>query len=118
MTTVLARLLAVVSALAVAGVLSAAEPPKKDGLPPPPIPKEKPRAPAQAADDELEPEVTITSKGGDRHEEYRLHGRLYMVKVIPKRGAPYYLLYDEQGQARKSDIEADVVPPSWVIKRF
>jgi len=66
-----------------------------------------------------EPEIVITTKGEDRHEEYRIGGRLYMIKVIPKRGAPYYLIDQEgQGQFVRSDLLPDIRPPMWVIKRF
>ena len=77
-------------------------------------------APAATADEAIpEPEVVITTRGEDRHEEYRISGRLYMIKVIPKRGAPYYLV-DEDGQGRfiRSDLLPSTSPPMWVIKRF
>lgn len=72
-------------------------------------------------DDEAipEPEIVITTHGEDRHEEYRVGGRTYMIKVIPKRGAPYYLVDQEgQGQFVRSDLLPDIRPPMWVIKRF
>jgi phytoene dehydrogenase-like protein len=52
-------------------------------------------------------------------EEYRIGGRLYMVKVIPKKGPPYYLI-DPNGSGVfvRSDLAPDVSPPMWVIKRF
>lgn len=84
---------------------------------PPPLP---PEGSARSVPDPgaLEPEITITSKGTEIHEEYRYHGELYMVKVIPAKGPPYYLIYDERGNERRSDIEPEIVAPSWVIKRF
>jgi len=96
-------------------------------LPEPPAPVESYRQPAATgaaparADDEAvpEPEVVITTKGEDRHEEYRIGGRLYMIKVIPKKGAPYYLVDREgRGEFVKSDLLPDINPPMWVIKRF
>lgn len=83
------------------------------------------RPPAPSAGDEkpgdevVEPEVTITTRGEDRYEEYRYNGQLYMIKVTPARGRPYYLV-DEQGrgQFRRSDLEPDISIPMWVIKRF
>lgn len=85
--------------------------------PPPPEQYDPPDLPG-ADIDELEPEVTITTRGTEIHEEYRLNGQLYMVKVIPARGAPYYLIYDEVGRARRSDLEPEIMVPNWVIKRF
>jgi len=94
--------------------------------PPPPVTDYKrPVADSQtapaAADDETipEPEIVITTEGEDRHEEYRIGGRLYMIKVIPKKGAPYYLIDREgQGEFVRSDLLPDIRPPMWVIKRF
>jgi hypothetical protein len=66
-----------------------------------------------------EPEVVITTKGEDRHEEYRIAGRLYMIKVTPKNGRPYYLIDNEgKGDFAKSDFQPKLSPPMWVIKRF
>lgn len=102
---------------------------KTDPLPPPPPMPERAtpqqRAPAEATRDEkpgdeaIEPEVTITTRGEDRYEEYRYNGQLYMIKVTPARGRPYYLLDEEgRGQFRRSDLEPDISIPMWVIKRF
>jgi len=52
--------------------------------------------------------------------EYRAHGRLYMLKVIPKIGKPYYLV-DEKGDgqfARQDSLDSGMRPPMWVIKEF
>jgi hypothetical protein len=97
----------------VASISYAADP--RANVPPPPP---APQAPEINPDDPMEPEITITTRNGERHEEYRMNGRLYMVKVTPRRGPPYYLVFDEQGRSRRSDLEPDIVPPSWVIKRF
>lgn len=89
--------------------------------PPPPPPADENRAatPGPAPDtNAFEPEVTITSKGTEIHEEYRYHGQIYMVKVTPAKGPPYYLIYDQSGIPRRSDLEPDIIPPTWVIKRF
>ncbi|HQT25678.1 MAG TPA: DUF2782 domain-containing protein [Burkholderiales bacterium] len=66
------------------------------------------------------PEVTITQKGEAKIEEYRSHGHLYMIKVTPKHGAPYYLV-DMKGDGRfvrRGSIDPGVRPPMWVIDRF
>lgn len=111
--------------------LSAAEPdtptkPKFEELPePPPLPKNyrgDPPPPASApapAADELEPEITITTRGGDRYEEYRIRGQLYMIKVTPAKGAPYYLVDQEgRGQFSRSELAPRESIPMWVIKHF
>jgi len=38
-----------------------------------------------------EPQVTIRKKGTETIEEYRINGELYMMKVTPEGGVPYYL---------------------------
>ena len=88
----------------------------------PPVPAPPPLPPEQQSSvpdpNAPEPEITITGQGTEIHEEHRYNGQLYMVKVIPAKGPPYYLIYDERGNSRRSDVEPDIVAPSWVIKRF
>ncbi|MCR4347858.1 MAG: DUF2782 domain-containing protein [Sulfuricaulis sp.] len=87
--------------------------------PPPPENYNPPAAPELPDVGQPEPEVTITTKGTEIHEEYRLNGRLYMIKVVPKKGKPYYLIDKEgSGQFRRSDFETRIAIPTWVIKRF
>ncbi|MEK7304231.1 MAG: DUF2782 domain-containing protein [Pseudomonadota bacterium] len=103
----------------------AADKEKPGALPEPPPPVKNYKAPAQPPAEQYdagalpEPEVTITTKGADRHEQYRIAGRLYMIKVIPKKGRPYYLVDKEgKGEFVKDDLQSGVSPPMWVIKRF
>jgi hypothetical protein len=87
---------------------------------PPPIPENynPPEVPELGTQD-LEPEVTITTKGTEIHEEYRLNGQLYMIKITPKKGKPYYLIdYEGSGKFRRSDFEPRIAIPTWVIKSF
>jgi hypothetical protein len=87
--------------------------------PPPPENYNPPAAPELPDAGQPEPEITITTKGTEIHEEYRLNGRLYMIKVVPKKGKPYYLIDQEgSGQFRRSDFESRIAIPTWVIKRF
>ena len=115
------RWLLLVFALGFVGAAVAQQRPKAKDIPPPPPPAET-AAPAPSVPgptvDELEPEVTITTKGTEIHEEHRYNGQLYMVKVTPKNGPPYYLIYDERGTLRRSDLQPDTIVPTWVIKRF
>ena len=88
---------------------------------PPPPPENYTAAPpsADAPSGEPEPEVNITTKGTETHEEYRVNGRLYMIKVTPAHGKPYYLIDNEgTGKFRRSDFESKISVPMWVIKRF
>lgn len=87
--------------------------------PPPPENYNPPAAPELPDVGQPEPEITITTKGTEIHEEYRLNGRLYMIKVVPKKGKPYYLIDQEgTGQFRRNDFETRISIPNWVIKRF
>ena len=69
---------------------------------------------------EMEPTVTIVQRGEDRVEEYRLRGRLYMIKVSPKVGKPYYLVDPRgDGQMRRfDDLSPNFVVPMWMIWAF
>ncbi len=67
-----------------------------------------------------EPQVTITKQTEQTIEEYRASGKLYMIKVTPKVGAPYYLV-DELGDGkfvRQNTLDSGLRPPRWVIHRF
>ncbi len=98
----------------------AAEPAKKDqpAVPAPPTVRSNGGDAVVPPEGAIEPEVTITTRGETTYEEHRANGRLYMVKVIPKRGKPYYLVYDEFGRAQRTDHEPSTVVPRWVIKTW
>jgi len=97
-----------------------AEAPKQNApstAPPPPRTDSRPAPPE--GESGLEPEVTIVTRGDVTFEEYRVRGRHYMTKVIPKNGKPYYLIDKEgSGQFRRSDTEATIAVPSWIIKSW
>lgn len=65
-----------------------------------------------------EPEVTIIERGTEVIEEYRLHGQLYMIKVTPKKGIPYYLV-DTDGdgnlETRRGEMTETPLIPSWIL---
>ncbi len=85
-----------------------------------PIP-EPPPPPPGMADAELEPQVTIKKRGEDKVEEYRMNGKLYMIKVTPPHGTPYYLV-DPKGDGGfvREDLggERSLSVPMWVIHSF
>lgn len=66
----------------------------------------------------IEPEVTIIRRKEDTIEEYRINGQLYMVKVIPVVGKPYYFV-DRDGdghlESRVGQIYEDIYVPQWVL---
>ena len=65
-----------------------------------------------------EPEVTIIQRGQERVEEYRVNNQLYMIKVTPAKGYPYYLV-DTTGTGnfdmRRSQLGSNFVIPQWVL---
>ena len=82
-----------------------------------PVPEPPPPPPGFDLDPALEPQVTITKRGTDTVEEYRVGGKLYMLKVTPAHGVPYYLI-DEKGDGRmtrQDGLDFGLRPPLWVI---
>lgn len=82
-----------------------------------PIPDPPPPPPGFELDPALEPQVTILKRGTDTVEEYRVAGKLYMLKVTPASGRPYYLI-DEKGDgkmSRQETFDFGLRPPMWLI---
>ena len=84
-----------------------------DAPPPPPAPSDEQEA--------IEPEVTIIRTEERTVEEYRINGQLYMIKVTPSKGVPYYLV-DADGngdlETQRSELDPKILVPSWVILRW
>lgn len=91
---------------------------KADLQPLPAVPPPPPEmVPFDAA---LEPQVTIKKRDNDTVEEYRSAGKLYMIKVTPTHGVPYYLM-DNQGNGnftRMDTLDSQISVPQWVIGTF
>jgi|SRR3989338_6622617 len=67
-----------------------------------------------------EPEVSIIRQTEQTVEEYRVGGKLYMIKVTPKHGKPYYLV-DDMGDgkfSRQESLDSGLRVPRWVIRKF
>ena len=94
----------------------------KEIAPPPPVDT----IPVPDAGDDLdaeasgpEPDVTIVKRKDAEIEEYRLNGRLYMVKVKPFVGPAYYIV-DRDGDGLMESringrLDDEPRPPQWVI---
>jgi hypothetical protein len=85
-----------------------------------PLPEPPPPPPGYEPDPALEPQVTILKRGEDTVEEFRINGQLYMVKVTPPHGTPYYLI-DRLGDGvfhRQDSLSTDIRPPMWVLFTF
>ncbi len=92
----------------------AAQPVAQSKVEPPPPP------PMEADDAVDEPQVNITKDAAQTVEEYRANGRLYMIKITPKHGVPYYLV-DDRGDgkfARQESLDSGFRVPRWIIKSF
>ena len=110
---IMRRLLAL-TLLGIAFPLAAQLPPNLEPLPEPPPPP-----PGLALDPALEPQVTITRRGQDKVEEYRVNGKLYAVKVTPPHGVPYWLMDNTgDGVMRRDTLDSGLRVPQWVIHSF
>jgi hypothetical protein len=90
-------------------------PPNLQPLPEPPPP------PAGSLENAPAPEVTTRRQDGDTFEEYRVGGRVVMIKVIPARGVPYFL-FDPRGDGsfsqRRDSLDVPLSVPMWTIFTF
>ncbi len=76
--------------------------------------------PPGMVDPSLEPQITIIQRGSDRVEEFRIKGKLYMIRVTPSHGRSYYLV-DQRGDGamrRYDDLSPNFQVPMWVIAEF
>lgn len=85
-----------------------------------PVPEPPPPPKGYEPDSALEPQVTILKRGADTVEEHRIRGKLYMIKVTPPHGTPYYMI-DHKGDGtfvRQDNFNSGIRPPMWVIFQF
>lgn len=83
-------------------------------------PLPEPPPPPTADNEALEPQVTIVKRAGETVEEYRLGGKLYMMKVTPVHGRSYFLI-DHRGDGvftRQDSFDSGLRVPQWVIHQF
>ncbi len=85
---------------------------QKGVVPPPPVQK--------GLSEDLEPTVTIKQVDGQQVEEFRIRGKLYMMRVTPKGGKPYVLV-DKAGTGHfevGENYSPHLSVPQWVIMEF
>lgn len=110
--------------LAACGIATAAED-RKGAAPAPPgltdIPDDEGAvpliSPQQGGD---EPEIRIRTEGDTTVEEYRRDGHVYMIKVTPRLGPPYYLI-DNTGNGLFMRHDGPLpmnAPAQWRIYQF
>ena len=92
---------------------------------PPEIPNavvEEEPLPPKVQGEQLEPTVTIREEEDRRIEEYRMNGQIYMIKVTPENGVPYYYIdTDGDGQLELDMTQQalnPVQPVYWKIKEW
>ena len=86
-----------------------------------PVPEPPPPPKGYELDSSMEPQVTVIRRGSETVEEYRLGGRLYMMKVTPAGGGTPYYLVDNTGDgtfARQNPHDTGLRPPMWLIHSF
>lgn len=109
--------LLIVLALLLASPLALAQ---SEAPPPPPMPDPEPLPPKVLDPDaELEPQVVIRREDDRVIEEYMSGGVVYMIRVIPAVGPPYYLVDttgDGNFDSRHTHDQIDPVHPArWRI---
>lgn len=85
-----------------------------------PLPEPPPPPAGMELDPTFEPQVTIRKNAKETVEEFRIRGRLYMIKVTPTHGVPYYLI-DDSGKgdfSRRDTYDTGTRPPMWVIHQW
>ena len=116
-----ARLPAILVALLLAAPVSAQDDLEK----PPPIPPEELEdvpIPPKIPGEQIEPTVTIREEEERTIEEYSYKGQVYMVKITPRGGVPYYYI-DTDGDGQL-ELDTDqralnpVQPVYWKIKEW
>lgn len=90
------------------------EPANLTSLPEPPEPPPKVKS-----GEVLEPEVRIFRRAKERITEYRINGKVHLVKVEPDVGPVYYLVdRDGDGKLDSRHLGADFLVPMWELFRW
>ena len=106
------RIFAFFLAFAIMAPAAAQEPPPGgEAEPPPPIPDAIP------VPEGFEPEVRIVREGEDVVEQFLVNNQIYMVKITPAAGPPYYLI-DTDGDGLLESFRNDLENPPIVQWRL
>ena len=69
----------------------------------------------------LEPEINIQQFDNREVQEYSVNDQVYMIKITPKTGSPYYLV-DPDGtgemEYKRDTLGLEVNPPRWTLFRW
>jgi uncharacterized protein DUF2782 len=83
--------------------------------------EEPPPPPIVEPDPALQPQVTIRREEDKEIAEYRVNGKLYMVRVTPRNGKAYTMIdHKGDGSFSKQDntLTPNLVVPQWVLLEF
>jgi hypothetical protein len=72
----------------------------------------------EVVDSDIQPGVTIEEHPNRVTEEYRVNNNLYMIKVTPSVGAPYYLVDDDGSgdmEYRRNSGTLGTRAPQWTL---
>ncbi|RMH10554.1 MAG: DUF2782 domain-containing protein, partial [Gammaproteobacteria bacterium] len=71
--------------------------------------------------DKTLPPLRIITKKKEHVVEYRMNGAVIMIKIIPSKGAPYYLV-DSNGDGnlnvRQPNMNPEFLIPQWTLFRW
>jgi hypothetical protein len=119
------KLLPVLGAISAALLLQGPVLAQEDLEKPPPIPPESSGdvpIPPKVQDEQIEPTVTIREEEDRMIEEYRYDGQIYMVKITPEGGIPYYYIDTDGDGNLELDIDQKamnpVQPVYWKVKEW
>ncbi len=87
-------------------------------IPPGSVPLEDPPPPPVVQGEPAgEPVVTTRRENGATIQEYRVKGKLYMMRVTPANGRPYVLVdHKGDGQFKAQDnLDSGLRVPQWVL---
>jgi hypothetical protein len=81
-----------------------------------PVPPPPNLPPAMDDDDSMQADVVIRKGKDEVIEEFRVNGELYMVRITPNVGKPYYIRYPdgEKGKQIRKDLD-DINTPFWKL---
>jgi len=72
-------------------------------------------------EESLEPEINIQQFDNRDVQEYSINDHVYMIKITPKYGSPYYLV-DPDGtgemEYKRDTVGLEVNPPQWTLFRW
>ena len=81
-----------------------------------PVPEPPPMPEGVEIEEGMEPEVMIERRGDTVEHHYHVNGRVFMVRVTPPHGVPYYLVdHDGDGEMVRHDSRPNLSVPMWAI---